>query len=324
MKEVTIQDVWKARKKISSWIQHTPLIFSQQLSERTGASIYLKLENLNTTNSFKIRGAFNKILSLSEEQKQQGITTFSTGNFGLSVGYVAKKLGIQAIICVSNRVPKVKVDLLKTTGAKVKIVGNSQDDAEKYSYQLQDEQGITVIHPFDDPFVIAGQGTIGLEILHDLPEVDTVLTGLSGGGLLSGLGIALKNNHPLIRLVGLSTERGATMYESIKAGKPIEVEEKDTLADSLLGGIGIGNQYTFRLVQQYADEIILLDEKEIAEGMSFMLNNHRMVIEGAAATGIGAVLNKRINLLGENVVIVISGSSVEPSTILQVANQYPI
>lgn len=324
MKEVTIQDVWMARKRISNRIQRTPLIFSQKLSEHSGSSVYLKLENLNTTNSFKIRGAFNKILSLSEEERDRGITSFSTGNFGMSVGYAAKELGIRAVICISNRVPKVKVEQLRTTGAEIKIVGNSQDDAENYSYQLQEEQGLTVIHPFDDPFVIAGQGTIGLEILQDLPEVDTVLAGLSGGGLLSGIGIALKNNLPSIRLVGLSTKRGATMYESIKAGKPVIVEEKDTLADSLLGGIGLNNQYTFRLVKQYVDDIILLREKVIAEGMAFMLHHHRMVIEGAAATGIGAMLNNRMKRLGKNIVIVISGSSVEPSSILQVANQYRV
>lgn len=318
---VTIKNIWEARKNITLISQKTPLIYSTALSSLSGSNVFLKLENLNTTNSFKIRGAANKILSLSKEEKVRGITTFSTGNFGMSVAYVAKKLDIKTIICISNRVPKAKVDLLQSTGVQIEVVGNSQDDAEKRSYQLEKEQGLTVIHPFDDPYVIAGQGTIGLEILEELPTVDTVLAGLSGGGLISGLGIALKKANPDIQLIGLSTARGATMYESIQAGKPIEIEEQDTLADSLLGGIGQNNQYTFNLVGQYVDDIVLLNEKEFSDGMAFMLDKHRMVIEGAAASGIGAILSKKAEL-GANVVIVISGCSVDTSVIRQLLNEY--
>ncbi|WP_156291506.1 hydroxyectoine utilization dehydratase EutB [Oceanobacillus salinisoli] len=315
-KAVNLQDVWKARSRIAPIVQHTPLMFSEELSQLTGKSVYLKLENLNTTNSFKIRGAANKILSLTDEERNKGITTFSTGNFGLSVAYVAKKLGIKAVICISQRVPDAKVEVLKRTGAEIEVIGDSQDDAEQHSYDLEREQGLTVIHPFDDPHVIAGQGTIGLEILEDFPEVDTVLAGLSGGGLHSGLGVALKNTNPSLRLIGLSTANGAAMYESIQAGKPIVVEEQNTLADSLLGGIGLQNHYTFQMVRQYVDDIALLNEKEFADGMLFMLEKHRMVIEGAAASGISAILNNKVNT-GSNVVIVVSGCSVDISVVLK-------
>jgi threonine dehydratase len=309
---VSLQDVWKAKSRITPFSKHTPLIHSESLSAFTGKNIYLKLENLNTTNSFKIRGAANKILSLTDKEKCQGITTFSTGNFGLSVAYIAKKLEIRAVICISNRVPHSKVENLKELGAEIKIVGESQDDAERYSYQLEMEQGLTVIHPFDDVEVIAGQGTIALEILEDLPEVDTVLAGLSGGGLHSGLGTVLKKANPNIQLTGLSTANGAAMFESIKAGKPISVKEKDTLADSLLGGIGLQNKYTFQMVQEYVDDIQLLKEEEFKDGMAFMIKKHRMIVEGAAASGIGAILNKKVEL-GSNIVVVVTGASVDIS-----------
>lgn len=324
MRSITVQQVWKARKRIDSIARKTPLIYSEELSEAARRNVYLKLENLNTTNSFKIRGAANKILSLTEEEKNRGITTFSTGNFGRSVAYVAKRLGIKAVICISNRVPQAKVDALTRLGATVEIVGMSQDDAEKRSYQLQEEEGLAVIHPFDDADVIAGQGTIALEILEQLPETDTVLTGLSGGGLASGLGVVFKQTNPDIKVYGLSTEKGAAMYESIQAQKIVTVEEQDTLADSLLGGIGMNNQYTFQLVQRYVDDIILLKENEFAAGMLFMLDHHRMIIEGAAAGGISALLSEKFSELGENIVIIISGASVDPQTVYNLKKEYAI
>ncbi|TMN21477.1 pyridoxal-phosphate dependent enzyme [Lentibacillus cibarius] len=314
---LTQRDVWEAQKRISPDAVNTPLIYSPVLSEMTGSAIYLKLENLNDSGSFKIRGASNKILSLSLEEQKRGITTFSTGNFGVSVATVAQKLGIRAVICISNRVPKAKVDALKRTGAQVELVGDAQDDAERYCYQLESKHGLTVVHPFDDPYIIAGQGTIGLEILDELPEVETVIGGLSGGGLHSGLGLALKSADAGVQVIGLSTAKGAAMYESLNKGEPVVVDEQDTLADSLLGGIGLGNRYTFRMVQQYVDDIILLEEKAFAEGMAFMLETHRMAVEGAAASGIGAILNNRVPL-GSPTVVVISGSSVDTSTILSV------
>jgi len=320
-KEIVQRDIWTAKKRIASYVNKTPLIYSSALSAIAKTSVHLKLENLHTTNAFKIRGAANKILSLSEEERNYGITTFSTGNFGMSVAYLADKLGINAVICISRRVPKAKVEALQRTGVNLEISGESQDDAEQRCYELEKEQGLTVIHPFDDPHVITGQGTIGLEVLEELPEVDTVIGGLSGGGLHSGLGVALKAADPTLKLIGISTERGAAMYESIKQGKSVTVEEQDTLADSLLGGIGISNQYTFQMVQQYVDNIFLLNEKEIADGMVFMLHKHRMMIEGAAASGIAAILNEKVPL-GSHVVVIISGCSVDTSVLVNLVKQY--
>ncbi|TFJ94217.1 pyridoxal-phosphate dependent enzyme [Lentibacillus salicampi] len=318
---ITQHDVWKAKRRISTVVSKSPLIYSEHLSEYTGASIHLKLENFNVSNSFKIRGAANKILSLSPEERERGVTTFSTGNFGMSVACIAKQLGMKAIICISKRVPKAKVDALKRSGAQIEIYGDSQDDAEQRSYQLEKENGLTVVHPFDDLHIIAGQGTIGLELLDDLPSVETVIGGLSGGGLHSGLGIALKSADPAVQIIGVSTARGPAMYESIQKGEPVTVEEQDTLADSLLGGIGLNNRYTFDMVQQYVDNILLLDEDEIAQGMAFMLDKHRMMVEGAAASGIGAILNNRIKL-GRQVIVVMTGCSVDTATVLDVMKKY--
>jgi len=312
---ITQRDVWRARKRIVPFVEKSPLIYSETLSRQFRTTVYLKLEHLHKSASFKIRGAANKILSLTDVEKRKGITTFSTGNFGRSVAYVANKLGIKAVICISKHVPHAKITALEQMGAEVIRIGITQDDAEKHCYQLEKESGLTVVHPFDDPHVISGQGTIGLEILEELPDADMVIAGLSGGGLHSGLGVALKSaTHHTLQLIGISTEKGAAMYESIIARHPVKVDENDTLADSLLGGIGMNNRYTFQMVQQYVDHIILAGEQEIADGMKHMFQHEKMIVEGAAAAGIGAVKHGRVPL-GQKVVCVITGSGVDMKTV---------
>ncbi len=317
-----IRDVWEAKKRISSIINRTPVIQSTILSEISDRNVYLKLENVHEVGAFKVRGAANKILSLSKEEKKRGVATYSTGNHGMAVAYVAKKLGIDAVVCISNRVPKAKVDSLKRLGAQIEIVGDSQDAAGVHCYQLEKEKGLTVIEPFDDPHVIAGQGTIGLELLEDLPNITDVIVPLSGGGLLSGIGLALKSNDRTIRVTGVSMEKSAVMYESLQAGKPIMMEESETLADSLLGGIGLDNQYTFQMVQQYMDDVVLIPEEKIAYSMAFMMDKHRMIMEGAAATGVAAILDGKIPHQKGDVAIIISGQNVDLSVLLTLIQNY--
>lgn len=319
---ITIRHIWEARKRIKPVINKTPLIKSPILSEHTNSSVYFKLENLQEIGAFKVRGAANKILTLTPEQQKVGVTTFSTGNHGLAVAYVAKQLGIKAIICISKRVPKAKIDAINSLGAQLEIYGNSQDEAGERCHQLVQEQGLTMIKPFDDPRVIAGQGTIGLELLEALPEIDTAIIPLSGGGLFAGIALALKETDPSIRVIGVSMGRAAVMHESLQAGKPIELEEKDTLADSLLGGIGLDNQYTFPLVQKYIDDVILVPEESIAKGMAFMLEKHRMAIEGAPATGIGALLDGKVKQAGKHIVSIISGNNVNIPVFLQAVKNH--
>jgi threonine dehydratase len=317
-----IHQVWQAKKRISSLVKRTPLIQSPALSEQMNANVYLKLENLHDIGAFKIRGAANKILSLSQEEQQRGVTTFSTGNHGLAVAYVAKQIGIQAVICISSRVPKAKVDAIKHWGAQIEIVGESQDEAGIYCEKLQDDHGMTVIQPFDDPYVIAGQGTIGLELLEDLPNLNSVIIPLSGGGLLAGIGLSLKTNNPGIDVYGVSMERSPVMVESLKTGKPIELKEQETLADSLLGGIGLDNKYTFGLVQNYMDKAFLVSEESIAKAMAYMLEKHRMVIEGASATGIAALAEKIRIKPGSTSVIIISGQNVDLDAHIKAVTPY--
>jgi len=311
--------IWEARKRIAPYILRTPLVFSPALSGLLGAEIFLKLENLQEVGAFKIRGAANRILSLSDDERKRGVTTYSTGNHAQAVACMASKLGIGAAVCVSERVPAAKLEAIRRWGADVRIAGTSQDDAEEYCRELARREGMTVVDPFDDPFVIAGQGTIGLEILEDLPGVDTVVVPTSGGGLISGIALATKANNPGIRVTGVSMEKGAVMYESIKAGRPVVLEESDTLADSLLGGIGLENRYTFPLVRRLVDKISLVPEKDIAEGMAFLLRKHKIMVEGAAATGPGALLSGIVPP-GARTAVVITGCNVSADSFLETVN----
>ncbi|WP_226654811.1 hydroxyectoine utilization dehydratase EutB [Pseudalkalibacillus hwajinpoensis] len=319
---LTLQDIWIAKKRIASFVKTTPLLYSERLSRESETTAYLKLESLQETGSFKLRGAANKILSLSEEERQKGVTTFSTGNHGLAVAYVARQLGVKAHICISNRVPFNKVRKLQEMGAVVQRVGQNQDDAESYCYNLRDEEGMTVIKPFDDPDIIAGQGTIALELLDELPDIDTCVIPLSGGGLLSGVALGLKAANPNIQVIGVSMVRAAVMYESIRANRPVVIPEETTLADSLLGGIGPDNRYTFSMVKDYVDDIVLLSEEEIARGMSFLFRHHQIGVEGAAATAVSVLLHKKTRKIGLRTAAIVSGCNVDADRLLEIISTH--
>ena len=256
--EISIEMIERARETIASVVNPTPLVPSRVLSEFCGAPIYLKLEHQQLTGSFKLRGATNAILNLSDDQKKSGVVGLSTGNHGRGLAYAARLNGIKCIVCMSKLVPKNKVDGIIAQGAEARIVGMNQDDAQKEVNRLVSEEGMTFIPPFDDPNIICGQGTLGLEIHEKLPELDLALVPLSGGGLISGVAKALKAKNPNCRIIGVSMERGAAMYQCQKAGKPIFVEEEKTLADALGGGIGLDNKYTFKMTRELVDDIVLV------------------------------------------------------------------
>lgn len=315
----TLIDVYQAAERIQHVIRKTPIFAAPELLKLSGAdSIHYKMECLQQTGAFKVRGAANKILSLTEKEKQRGVITFSTGNHGKAVAYVAGQLGIRAVVCLSENVPSYRADLIRNLGAEVAIKGQSQDEAEENYYHILNDEGLTPVVPFDDPMVIAGQGTITLEILEKLPETDMLLIPLSGGGLLSGMALAAKQINPAIKIVAISLERSPAMYESLKAGKPVQVEEKGSLADSLLGGIGVENHYNLPLLKRYIDEHILVSEDDIKTGMYSAYSSQQMIVEGAAAVGIGAIINKKIDVRGKNVVSILSGRSIDTSKYLQV------
>jgi threonine dehydratase len=249
---ISLNDIYRARKAIDPWVSRTPLILSNKLSSY-GQQIFLKLEAVHDMGAFKIRGAFNRLLNLTTEQKANGVVATSTGNHGRAIAYAASRLGVKAVVFMSNLVSLDKAADIKSYGADVYLIGNNFDETRAAAEELVKQKNIFMVDPFDDPHIIAGQGTIGLEIIEALPTVDTVLVPVGGGGMISGIALALKAASPDIRVVGVSMERGAAMYESIKAGKPTVVDELDTLADNLVGGIGLDNRYTFNMVQTYVD-----------------------------------------------------------------------
>lgn len=321
--DLTLRDIYSARARIASIARRTPLVSSPVLAELTGTNVFLKLESLQETGSFKLRGAANKLLSLDPEVCERGIITVSSGNHGRALAYVAHRLGLRAVVCLSDAVPANKRDAIQALGAEVVVSGSTYDEATVEAYRLQREEGLEMVHPFDDPLIIAGQGTIGLELLESYPGMDTVIVPLSGGGLLGGIALALKSADPRIHVVGVSMERGPAMVESLRAGRVVDIVEEPTLADALAGGIN-PNQYTFELIRDNVDETVLVSEEEIAAAMAFALERHRLVVEGGGAVGIAALLSGKVRRLGENVAVVISGGNVDLPLLLQIAQDHLI
>jgi threonine dehydratase len=315
----TLVDAYRAASRIRSTILQTPLTEAPDLARQSGArSVHLKLESLQPTGSFKIRGAANKILSLDDSAKKNGVITFSTGNHGKAVAYVAARNGIRATVCLSEHVPAYRADTIRTLGAEVSVKGRSQDEAEAHYRDLTLAHNLTPVVPFDDPLIVSGQATISLEILSRLPDTDVLLVPLSGGGLLAGMAMAAKAINPDIQVVGVSLERSPAMVESLKAGRPVQIEEKHTLADSLLGGIGFDNRFTLPMVAKYVDDHVLIGEAEIEKGMFFLFETHRTIAEGAGAVGIGALQNRLIDVSGKRVVAVVTGGSIDSSVYLSI------
>lgn len=310
MSGLLLNDVYLARQRIASLIRITPMEHSPSLSKRLGVAVYLKLESQQITGSFKLRGASNAVAQLDAAAKAKGVVTASTGNHGRALAYAASQLGVSATICLSHRVPQNKVQAIRDLGAQVCIVGQSQDDAQREAQRLAAEQGATLLPPFDHRAIIAGQATLGLEIIEQVPDVAHVLVPLSGGGLFSGVALALKNVNPNIRLHGISMQRGAAMHASLAAGHPVEVQELPTLADSLGGGIGLDNHFTFAMTRDLCDQLLLLDEASIGNGIRHAYFHERQVVEGAAAVGISALLDGLIEPAGP-IVVVVSGRNVD-------------
>ncbi|WP_210278831.1 MULTISPECIES: hydroxyectoine utilization dehydratase EutB [unclassified Rhizobium] len=309
---VMLQNIEAAQPRIAGYVQRTPLRSSHALSQRMGVPVHLKLENHQETGSFKLRGATNALQCLSDEARSCGLVTASTGNHGRAIAHAARAMGARATICLSALVPANKVEAIRSLGADIRIVGHSQDDAMWEVERLVREEGMCFVPPFDDAAVIAGQGTLGLEIADDLPETTLVLVPLSGGGLASGVAAAIKGRLPAAKVIGVSMERGAAMAASLAAGRPIDVQEVETLADSLGGGIGLDNRLTFPMCRSLLDDVILLNEDEIAAGIRHAARIEGETVEGAGAVGIAALLAGKIRPDGPTV-IVVSGANIDPA-----------
>jgi threonine dehydratase len=307
---IDFAEVLLARQRIAGRVLRTPQRKAMVLSARLGVPVQLKCEHHQTTGSFKLRGATNAVLALDNAQRDAGVVAASTGNHGRALAYAAEAAGIKAVICMSRLVPANKVRAIQALGAEIRIVGDSQDDAQLEVDRLAAEAGMTPIPPFDHANVIAGQGTLGLEMLEDAPRTTMVLVPLSGGGLLAGVALALRTLNPAIRIIGVTMERGAAMQASLVAGKPVAVKEVPTLADSLGGGIGLANRHTFSMVRDLVDEVVLVTEAEIAAAIRTAYFEESEVLEGAAAVGIAALDAGKVKVAGPAVVL-LSGKNID-------------
>ncbi|OFW66039.1 MAG: hypothetical protein A2Z12_10095 [Actinobacteria bacterium RBG_16_68_21] len=301
-------DIAAARERIRGIARVTPLLESPLLAAEWGSPVFLKAECSQETGSFKVRGAANALLSLPVERRVAGVVAVSSGNHGRAVAHVARTLGVPATICLSARVPRFKVAAIEALGARIVVAGPDQEDADAMARQIVREEGSTFVHPFDDPAVIAGQGTIGLEVLEERPDTTTLIVPLSGGGLIVGIAAAAKAINPAIRVVGVSQDRGPAMYQSMRAGRIVPVVEEDTLADALAGGLGSENHHTLEMCRRLVDETVLVSEEEIADAISWLHRAHSLRVEGGGAVGVAAIRSGGITSTGPAVVVVSGGN----------------
>jgi threonine dehydratase len=303
-------DFHAARLRLAGHIVDTPCTRSAALSERLGVPVWLKHEHRQITGAFKLRGATNAVLQLPDGGA--GVTTASTGNHGRALAHAARARGLRAVICMSRLVPENKRAAVAALGAEARIIGASQDEALFEAERLVTQEGFALIPPFDHPHVIAGQATLGLEMADAVPDAASVLVPLSGGGLLAGVAAAMKGVNPAIRVIGVSMARGAAMAESLAVGHPVDTLERATLADSLGGGIGLQNRLTFAMVRDLMDDVILLSEDEIAEGIRHLHAAEGQVVEGAGAVGVAALLARKHTPEGP-VILPLTGANIDPA-----------
>lgn len=317
-----LKDVQIAYENIKDSVKKTPLMECPTLDEIIKGEVFLKLENLQRTGSFKIRGAINKIKNLSEEEKAKGVIASSAGNHAQGVALGAKTANISATIVMPETAPISKVIATKSYGAEVVQYGTFYDHAYQKAIEIQKERSLTFLHPFDDEYVIAGQGTIGLEILEDNKDIDVVLVPVGGGGLLSGIALAIKSLNPNIKVYGVEACGAASMKKSLEMGEVISLDKCKTVADGI--AVAKVGDITFDIVKKYVDGIIVVSEEEIAQAILFLLEKSKVVAEGAGATSLAGLLSKKLNLEGKKVCCVISGGNVDINNIEKIVNRAQI
>ena len=309
---VTLQKIQQAQQALQGIVRKTPLDPAPQI----GKNVYIKAENLQLTGAFKIRGAYNKIRLLSPEEAARGVIACSAGNHAQGIAYSASKLGIKSIICMPAGAPMSKVEATKGYGAEVVLVPGVYDDAAKEAERLRQLHGYTFAHPFNDPDVIAGQGTIGLEILDQLPDVDQVVVPIGGGGLISGIAIAVKALKPDCKVIGVEAAGAASMYTSHYRGQAAELRNVATIADGI--AVKKPGDLTFSLCEKYVDEIVTVTEEEIAYGILKLIESQKTVAEGAGATPVAAILAGKVDTIHRKTVCVVSGGNVDVTTLSRI------
>ena len=304
---LTLDKVYHAAYVLKNVIRHTDLIQAPKINRE--AEVYLKTENLQNTGSFKLRGAYYKISQLSEEEKAKGVIACSAGNHAQGVALAAQRSGIPAIICIPDGAPISKVENTKSYGARVELGKGVYDDAYRRAWELQQETGCTFIHPFDDPDVIAGQGTIGLELLDQLPDVDAVIVPVGGGGLISGVAFAIKSLKPDVKVYGVQAEGAPSMYRSLHEHKYQTLKAASTFADGIQ--VKTPGELTYKLCEEYVDDIVTVTEDETAAAILSLMENQKLVAEGAGAVPVAAVLFHKLPVEGKKVACVISGGNID-------------
>ena len=312
-----IQDFITAKEKLSKVLLKTSLIQSPIFSKEAGNEVYIKPENLQKTGSFKIRGAYNKITNLSDEEKKKGVIASSAGNHAQGVAYGAKESGIKAVIVMPKSTPLIKVESTKQYGAEVVLQGDVYDDAFKKAKELEEKEGYIFVHPFDDEDVIYGQGTIALEILEELPETDIILVPIGGGGLISGIACAAKILKPEIKIIGVEPDGAASAYEAIKEDKVVELKEANTIADGTAVK-KIGNT-TFEYIKKYVDEIITVSDYELMEAFLLLVEKHKIIAENSGILSLAAL--KKLKEKNKKVVSVVSGGNIDVLMISSMINK---
>lgn len=311
---LSLDKIYHASHVLKKVVRQTNLVRAPKIS--TECELYIKPENLQVTGSFKVRGAGYMISQLSEEEKSHGVIACSAGNHAQGVALAASKYGIKSLICLPDGAPISKVEATKAYGAEVCMVKGVYDDAYQKALQLRDEKGYTFIHPFDDENVIAGQGTIGLEILNELDDVDAVVVPIGGGGLISGVAFTLKKLRPQIKVYGVQASGAPSMYNSIKNGKIERLPSVSTIADGI--AVKEPGENTFNLVSQYVDEIVTVTEDEISTAILTLIEQQKMIAEGAGATSVAAVMFNKIDVKGKKVVAIVSGGNIDVTILSRV------
>lgn len=313
---VTFREIEEARRKIQDAVFLSPCALSETLSRLTGTKLYLKFENLQMTGSFKERGACNKLLALTAEERATGVITASAGNHGQAVAYHASRLGIRATVVMPEASPLVKAQSTRGFGAEVVLHGASFDDATDYAMQLCEEQKLVYVHAFDDQRIMAGQGTIGLELLEQNPYLEAVIVPIGGGGLIGGIACAIKETNPKIKVYGVQTAAFPSMKRALEVGAPVALPPARTIADGI--AVKRAGKLTLEAVQRYVDDIVLVSERSISEAILALLEREKTVAEGAGAAGLAALMSGKLDLEGKRVAVVLSGGNIDMNVISRI------
>lgn len=313
---ITFADVEEARERVKEQIYISPFARSETISQMTGSKVFFKLENLQMTGSFKERGALNRLLTLTPEEARRGVIAASAGNHGMAVAFHSRRLNIAATIVMPQFAPLVKVTRVRQYGARSVLHGGDYDAAYAEAIRLSREKALTFISAFDDPWIVTGQGTIGLEIYEQNPDLDAVIVPVGGGGLIAGVALALKTLKPGIRVIGVQAEAVPSMKVALEKGAPAELPPATTIADGI--AVRRVGATPFDLVKKYVDEIVTVSEGEIAKAVLILLEIEKTVAEGAAAVPLAALLNKKVSLTGKNVGLVLSGGNIDMNLISRI------